>query len=290
MTNNRFFTLETEAKRQFIQIPKQFLIAASKYYKMSSDSKMLYGILLDRNSLSIKNGWVDKEKNIYFIATIENLMEITGWGNQKVTKHLKELRAFDLLFSKQRGQGKPSHHYLKEVEVEEGLETQLYQQKCDNHISRNVEFTSQEMLNSHANNTDLNNTDLNNTYSSSSSEENTSNEVEEEDYRNRDLKSLLEKVRVLDLHISKKDLERLLIAYTSTELIKCLVLIPSDAKSHIAYLKTILVNNAKRNINQITQVIEKNNSSTGTFNAAKENERGTVEEEVLDAFMSNDWE
>lgn len=162
MNNNKYFTLETEAKRQFYQVPKQFMIKESKYYSMTSDSKLLYGILADRNSLSIKYKWVDLENRIYFIATIESLMDLTGWGNQKVTKHLKELRKFELLESVKKGQGNPSWHYLLQIDVEQGLENQLYQQECENHISRNVEFTSQEMLNSHTNNTNINNTEFNN--------------------------------------------------------------------------------------------------------------------------------
>lgn len=161
--NNKYFTLETEARKQFYQVPKQFMIKESKYYKMTSDSKLLYGILSDRNSLSMSNGWIDEEGRIYFIATIESLMDLTGWGNQKVTKHLKELRSFELLITNQKGQGNPSWHYLLQIDVEEGLESQSYQQKCENHISRNVEITSQEVLKSHTNNTDYNNTDFSNT-------------------------------------------------------------------------------------------------------------------------------
>ena len=131
MNNNKYFTLETEAKRQFYQIPKQFMIKESKYYSMTSDSKLLYGILADRNSLSIKYKWVDKNNRIYFIATIESLMELTGWANQKVTKHLKELRKFELLESVKKGQGNPSWHYLLQIDVEQGLEScLLYTSRC----------------------------------------------------------------------------------------------------------------------------------------------------------------
>ncbi|HBI7117523.1 TPA: replication initiator protein A, partial [Clostridium perfringens] len=161
--NNRFFTLETETRKQFFQVPKQFMNKDSKYYNMSSDSKLLYAILADRNSLSISNGWIDENNRVYFIATIENLMELTGWGNQKVVKQLKELRKFDLLISEQKGQGKPSWHYLLQIEIEKELENQSYQQKCENHISRSVKITSQEMLKSHCNNTNINNTNINNT-------------------------------------------------------------------------------------------------------------------------------
>lgn len=163
MNNNRFFTVETEARRLFYQVPKQFMMKDSKYYSMSSDSKLLYGILADRNSLSMKNNWVDDEQRIYFIMTLEELEGVTGWSKNKVTKQLKELRKYELLISKQKGQGKPSWHYLLQVEVEKGLETQLYQQNHKNRDSRITELGIQESQYLTPNNNNINNTNTNNT-------------------------------------------------------------------------------------------------------------------------------
>lgn len=161
--NNKFFTLETESRKQFFQVPKQFMNKKSKYYKMTSDSKLLYGILADRNSLSIQNKWIDEENRIYFIATVESLIDLTGWAKQKVIEKLKELRKFDLLISKQKGQGNPSWHYLLQIDVEAGLESQSYQQKYENHTSRSVKIKLQEVPKSYSNNTNINNTNINNT-------------------------------------------------------------------------------------------------------------------------------
>ncbi|EOU1128925.1 replication initiator protein A [Clostridium perfringens] len=201
--NNRFFTLETETRKQFFQVPKQFMNKDSKYYNMSSDSKLLYAILADRNSLSISNGWIDENNRVYFIATIENLMELTGWGNQKVVKQLKELRKFDLLISEQKGQGKPSWHYLLQIEIEKELENQSYQQKCENHISRSVKITSQEMLKSHCNNTNINNTNINNTDNSSSNED-------EEEERKKEVIKLLQICQNNKFKLKKTDIKDLL--------------------------------------------------------------------------------
>lgn len=161
MSSNRFFTLETESRNQFYQVPKQFMMKESKYYVMNSDSKLLYGLLADRNSLSISNGWLDIENKIYFVATVESLMELTGWGKGKVIKHLKELRTFELLLSEQKGQGNPSWHYLLQIEVENGLEIKSYQQKSENQTSRSSEIKLQEVLKSDSNNTNTNNTNIN---------------------------------------------------------------------------------------------------------------------------------
>lgn len=215
-SNNRFFTLETENRKQFFQVPKQFMNKNSKYYSMSSDSKLLYAILADRNSLSISNGWIDELNRVYFIATIENLMELTGWGNQKVVKQLKELRKYDLLISEQKGQGKPSWHYLLQIEIEKELENQSYQQKCENHISRSVKITSLEVLKSHSNNTNINNTELNNNISSSSNED-------EEEERKKEVIKLLQICQNNKFKLKKTDIKDLLSIYDFNKIAKAIL-------------------------------------------------------------------
>lgn len=230
--NNRFFTLETESRKQFFQVPKQFMNKNSKYYNMSSDSKLLYSILADRNSLSISNGWIDEDNRVYFIATIENLMELTGWGNQKVVKQLKELRKFDLLISEKKGQGNPSWHYLLQIEVEKDIEEQSYQQKCENHISRNVEITSLEMLKSHCNNTNINNTEFNNISSSSKEDE-------------EEVKKLLEICQLQKFKLSRKDIKSLLLVYSFDKIAKAIITATSvndEIKNYKGYIVAILNN------------------------------------------------
>lgn len=159
--NNNYFTLESELRKIFIQVPKQLMNRHSKYFKLSAEAKLMYGIFLDRMNLSLENNWVDSEGRIYFIYSVENQMIDFDCGNQKVIKLNKELIKFGLLEKKNRGQGKAALFYLKQIDVEENLPNQSYQQKCENHISKNVEITSQEMLKSHGNNTNINNTNNN---------------------------------------------------------------------------------------------------------------------------------
>ena len=60
-----------EADRySFYRVPKA-LVKADLFQKMSGDAKLLYAVLLDRMSLSIKNGWQDKHGNAYIICTIQ---------------------------------------------------------------------------------------------------------------------------------------------------------------------------------------------------------------------------
>ncbi len=254
----RYFTLETETRRQFFQIPKQFMLKESKYYKMTSDSKLLYGILADRNSLSISNGWVDENNRVYFIATVEGLIDLTGWAKQKVITKLKELRKFDLLISERKGQGNPSWHYLLQVELEEGLTSQLYQQKYENHTSRSMKITPQEVLKSYPNNNDNNKTNINNTDILSSSTE----EREEEDNFSKDLKAIMSFCSNVNFKIKKVEVERLLVTYSLDKILKAInnaISSTETIKNPYGYLATVL-----RNMEQPKNIVIENKTATPT--------------------------
>ena len=75
-----------EADRySFYCVPKA-LVKADLFQKMSGDAKLLYAVLLDRMSLSIKNGWQDKHGNAYIICTIEEVMDSIHCARQKAVK------------------------------------------------------------------------------------------------------------------------------------------------------------------------------------------------------------
>lgn len=61
----------------FFRIPKVLYIDPI-FKNLSSDAKVLYGILLDRMELSMKNNWVDENNRVYIYFTIENIMEVMG--------------------------------------------------------------------------------------------------------------------------------------------------------------------------------------------------------------------
>ena len=269
----RYFTLETESRRQFFQVPKQFMLKESKYYTMSSDSKLLYGILADRNSLSISNGWVDKNNRVYFIATVEGLIDLTGWAKQKVITKLKELRKFDLLVSERKGQGNPSWHYLLQVELEEGLTSQLYQQKYENHTSRSMKITPQEVLKSYPNNNDNNKTNINNTDILSSSAE----EVEEEDKNSKDLKTIMSFCNNVNFKIKTIEIERLLVTYSLDKIIKAINSAISSSKqieNPYGYLTAILNNMEQpKNITIENKIEPTTNNNTKQSNFANFTQR-----------------
>ena len=59
----------------FYRIPKQ-LFTNDFFKKLSTDAKVLYGLMLDRMTLSIKNGWFDAENRAYIYFSVEDTMEL----------------------------------------------------------------------------------------------------------------------------------------------------------------------------------------------------------------------
>lgn len=126
-----------EADRySFYRVPKA-LVKADLFQKMSGDAKLLYAVLLDRMSLSIKNGWQDKHGNAYIICTIEEVMDSIHCARQKAVKLLDELEhEFRLIERRRQGLCKPNLLYVKDLYA--GLSQSNYW-KYENHTSRQFE-------------------------------------------------------------------------------------------------------------------------------------------------------
>lgn len=74
----------------FYRIPK-VLFTDSRFKDISAEAKILYGLLLDRMSLSAKNGWLDQEGRVYIVYTVEDIMDALSCASQKAMKLLNEL-------------------------------------------------------------------------------------------------------------------------------------------------------------------------------------------------------
>lgn len=74
----------------FYRIPK-LLFTDPRFRNLSTESKTLYGILLDRMSLSARNGWRDEDGRVYIIFTVEEIRESLSCGNKKAISLLDEL-------------------------------------------------------------------------------------------------------------------------------------------------------------------------------------------------------
>ena len=84
-----YYGMEAE-QFSFYRVPR-LLIKDKRFKKLSSDAKLLYGLMLDRMALSVKNGWFDAENRAYIYYTVENNMEVLGCSRGTCTKVLAEL-------------------------------------------------------------------------------------------------------------------------------------------------------------------------------------------------------
>lgn len=97
----------------FYRIPK-VLFTDERFWNVSTDAKLLYGILLDRMNLSAKNGWLDEAGRVYIIFTIDEIKSSLGCAEKKSVKMLDELeKKCGLIERKQQGLGKPNLIYVK---------------------------------------------------------------------------------------------------------------------------------------------------------------------------------
>ena len=175
----------------FYRIPK--VLFTSDYFKeLSSDAKILYGLMLDRMSLSIKNQWFDDENRAYIYFSIEDIMELLNCGKNKAVKSMQELddeTGIGLIEKRRQGFGKANIIYVKSFMISEVLEenpvvdtqkfkkqttdekvenTEVYKTNFKNsqkQTSRSPESKLQEVYISNPNNTNINNNNLSNTES-----------------------------------------------------------------------------------------------------------------------------
>ena len=96
----------------YFRVPK-ILFRDIKFKDLSTDAKTLYGILLDRMGLSVKNGWLDEQGRVYIIFPVQEVMDALGCADNKATKLFRELEKFGLIERKRRGLGKPNLIYVK---------------------------------------------------------------------------------------------------------------------------------------------------------------------------------
>ena len=110
--NDYLFDVD-EAQYSFVRVPK-LLLQHEAYQRISSEAKLLYSLLLDRVSLSHKNGWKDKQNRIYIIYPIAEVMEEMNCGKNKAVQLLDELeQKAGLIERKRQGLGKPNLIYVK---------------------------------------------------------------------------------------------------------------------------------------------------------------------------------
>lgn len=185
----------------FFKIPK-LLMTHSYFRELSNDAKILYGLLLDRMSLSKKNKWFDEENRAYIVYSIEEITENLNCSRGKAIKSLQELdceKGIGLIEKRRLGQGNNTVIYVKNFMINEDISSQQSNaeektvhsrktdcirggkptvsetencpsegrktdcQKSKKRTSRSTKFRLLEVQNLDPNNTNINNNNINNT-------------------------------------------------------------------------------------------------------------------------------
>lgn len=175
MDDTRLFKENELFQYKYINVPKELFINP-KYRHLSSDSKLLYGFLLDRFSLSIKNNWKDENGYIYLIFKRKSIQELFNLSDKTVTKAFKELVECELIYEKKQGRNKPNLIYPCKIEV--------YKWSRKNSDSGTGKNTILESENLRCNNTNYN-------YTNRVNNKSQKNNFEQRDYSDFDFNTLL---------------------------------------------------------------------------------------------------
>lgn len=142
----------------FYRVPK-VLFTDKRFKCLSTDAKLVYGMLLDRSSLSRENSWIDEEGRVYIKFSLKSLQDAMGCSEKSATKYFQELESIGIIDRIKQGQGKPAIIYVKTYKPPNNL---LVKDR-NNYGSRAEDFTGQDPKNLPSNNTNYNNTEFNNT-------------------------------------------------------------------------------------------------------------------------------
>lgn len=144
MKYNNVYTAKEENSHRFFQMPKE-LFLNPKYKGMTSDSKILYTILLDRKELSRENGWIDEYNQVFLLYSRKNMAAIMGISLRSIQRTFSQLNELDLIKELRQGLNKPNRIYICRVEA--------------SNINGSAKSAHQDMPDWHSNDTDLNETE-----------------------------------------------------------------------------------------------------------------------------------
>lgn len=218
MNFNYFYGRESDTFN-FLPVP-MILLTDPEFMDLSDEATLHYSRLLNRTSLSKKNGWFDEENRAYIIYTLEEMEQTTKYSASKCVKIMKELTSFGLIERVKRGQGKPDIIYVKDLmhPLENGSNPDKFTdfQKTEVKTSQNensgiLKSESLDFSNSEASNIDINN--INNIKTDMSYTdplpllqpvESATNKIEEDDEEN--VKKQINYDRLIRMHQGNKSL------------------------------------------------------------------------------------
>ena len=159
----------------FVRVPRVLFTDKEHFDNLSNEAKLMYGLLLERMSLSRKNNQIDKHNRVYIIFPVEEIEESLDVGHEKALNLLKELddqSGIGLVKKKRRGLGLPSILYVKNfivkgeqntdrVPTSRSTENEFREfgktdfKKSENQTSENPKNRLLEVRKSDSNNTDM---------------------------------------------------------------------------------------------------------------------------------------
>ena len=120
--NFSYFYGEESEQFSYFRIPR-LLVRSKKFKTLSTDAKLLYGLMLDRMGLSAKHGWYDELGRVYIYYTLDEIQTDLMCGHNKAVRLLAELdtgkNGFGLIERVKQGQGRPAKIYVKKFTTTE---------------------------------------------------------------------------------------------------------------------------------------------------------------------------
>ena len=113
---SEYFYGEESEQFSYFRIPR-LLVRSKRFKTLSTDAKLLYGLMLDRMGLSAKHSWYDELGRVYIYYTLDEIQTDLMCGHNKAVRLLAELDTgkdgFGLIERMKQGQGRPAKIYVK---------------------------------------------------------------------------------------------------------------------------------------------------------------------------------
>lgn len=119
----------------YYQIPMELFFNKNYRDKLNSDSKILYGFLLNRLTLSAKNNWIDEIGNVFLIFTRKEVQTMLNLSDKTATKAFKQLNECKLI-----------HEHLVKIDEEANMNVKNLIKELAEQESVNEELKTNNQL------------------------------------------------------------------------------------------------------------------------------------------------
>lgn len=142
MSTSRKHNIMERAQHTYFQLPKLLMYGEKYANQIKPVDKVAYAVLLDRLNVSVKNGWIDDNGDIYFVYSNNNLMEVLNVSKSTVIAIKKRLTEAGLLL--EEATGRANRLYLLEPVPANEEEAKYIIQKEHEEIEDESKMTEEE--------------------------------------------------------------------------------------------------------------------------------------------------